>query len=321
MSNQTLDVSIVIASWSAASTLGTAVESCLAQQSVTREILIVDDCSTDGSYELALTLAERHPEIRVLKTPKNSGPSAARNIGLREAAGRWIAIMDSDDTMMPSRLADMIGFAEKTRADAVLDNMTVLENGSSYSFVTKNVPEEISLSYYALENLSYRTRAPLGYLKPLLRTGFLRQNSIGYDEKLLNSEDYLLILELLVRKARVRFFPACGYVYHRHDQSISASFDPLKNRAFIDAEKNFKAKYGSVLSADEVKAIDTHLRYRIMSETIFRIIDGAKSGSFGKIFSAIFSARMRDLPVIASHLGLIAAKKITSQKSRFDYEA
>lgn len=93
-------VTIAIAAYNCAETIGATLESCLAQSAASVEVLVVDDGSTDST---AAVLARFVPRIRVVRQP-NGGLAKARNTGMREAAGRYIAWMDADDLCHPDRL-------------------------------------------------------------------------------------------------------------------------------------------------------------------------------------------------------------------------
>lgn len=88
------------------------IQSVLAQTYKDWELLIVDDCSTDNTDEIVEPfLADKR--IHYLKNEKNSGAAVSRNRALREAKGRWIAFLDSDDLWMPEKLERQISFMEK----------------------------------------------------------------------------------------------------------------------------------------------------------------------------------------------------------------
>ena len=100
-------VSVVIAVRDRRNHLGEAVESALIQNGVDVEVVIVDDGSTDGTAEVADGLAARHDNVQVVHQ-ENAGPSAARNVGVGVSSGPWLTFLDSDDLMMPGRLATQV---------------------------------------------------------------------------------------------------------------------------------------------------------------------------------------------------------------------
>lgn len=84
------------------------------------EILAVDDCSTDGTYELLREYERRYPEkVRALKTPVNKKQGGARNLGIGQARGEWIGFMDGDDWAAPDMYEKLLQKAEETGADVV----------------------------------------------------------------------------------------------------------------------------------------------------------------------------------------------------------
>lgn len=97
-------ITIAITCYDAEETIGRAVESALAQTWPEREIIVVDDGSTDGSIALLSELARTHSEVRVVRHSSNRGVPEARNTLLAEAAGALIAFFDDDDESGPERL-------------------------------------------------------------------------------------------------------------------------------------------------------------------------------------------------------------------------
>ena len=98
------DITIGITAFNAEETLAAAIESALAQDRETFEIIVVNDASEDGTADIAGQFERRDPRVRVLKTPRNSGVAAARNIIIREARGDFIAFFDDDDVSAPNRV-------------------------------------------------------------------------------------------------------------------------------------------------------------------------------------------------------------------------
>ena len=117
--------SVIIPAYNVSGIIGRAIRSAAAQTLPPLEILVIDDCSTDNTVEVVKALGREIPSLRVLSTPANGGPSAARNVGLRAAKGDWIALLDSDDAWKPGRLKRLSEIASATSADFVADNLVM----------------------------------------------------------------------------------------------------------------------------------------------------------------------------------------------------
>jgi teichuronic acid biosynthesis glycosyltransferase TuaG len=84
--------------------LRATIDSVRSQSFQNWELIIIDDCSTDKSFFLAKSYSELDPRIIVLKNEKNSGQAFCRNVGLRNARGKYLAFLDSDDLWMDKKL-------------------------------------------------------------------------------------------------------------------------------------------------------------------------------------------------------------------------
>jgi glycosyltransferase involved in cell wall biosynthesis len=109
-------VSVIIPAYNRARFVGEAVESALAQTFADREILVVDDGSTDGTRE---ALARYGDRIRCVAKP-NGGPASARNRGADEARGSLLAFLDSDDLWHPQKLALQVDYLRAHRDIAMV---------------------------------------------------------------------------------------------------------------------------------------------------------------------------------------------------------
>lgn len=101
-------VSIIMPNYNGAAYLDKTIQSVLSQTYTNWELIFVDDCSTDNSLEIVKTFQDER--IRVFKNKSNSGAAASRNYALREAKGKWIAFLDSDDIWEIEKLAKQIAF-------------------------------------------------------------------------------------------------------------------------------------------------------------------------------------------------------------------
>ena len=105
-------VSIVMPSYNTANYIEASIESVRHQTYENWELIIVDDCSTDNTDEVVRPFLT-DGRIRYLKNEQNSGAAISRNRALREAKGKWIAFLDSDDLWLPEKLEKQVTFMEQ----------------------------------------------------------------------------------------------------------------------------------------------------------------------------------------------------------------
>jgi glycosyltransferase involved in cell wall biosynthesis len=103
-------VSIIVPVFNRADSLPAAIASIAAQTFSDWEIIVVDDCSSDRSGQVALDAGLRG-KLRVVRHEINRGPSAARNTGILEARGRFVSFLDSDDRWLPEKLRRQVELA------------------------------------------------------------------------------------------------------------------------------------------------------------------------------------------------------------------
>ncbi|MGJ4804120.1 glycosyltransferase [Luteimonas sp. SDU82] len=103
------ETSVIIPTWNRRDMVARAIDSVLAQTRPVEEIIVVDDGSTDGTGEF---LAQRYAERITLLAQANAGVSAARNMGLAAARGRYLALLDSDDVWLPEKTERQVAFLE-----------------------------------------------------------------------------------------------------------------------------------------------------------------------------------------------------------------
>lgn len=132
---------------------------CVAAQSYSQwELLLVEDGSSDGTVPIIEEYIRKNSEsrIRLIRQPENQGAARARNRGLKEAAGRYIAYLDADDLWMPEKLEHQLAFmAERKAAFAFTGYEFADENGRGLGRVVR-VPQTLNYRQ-ALKNTTIFT--------------------------------------------------------------------------------------------------------------------------------------------------------------------
>lgn len=123
-----MQLSVVIPVFNVESYLSTCVESVLfLRDIIDYEIILVDDGSTDDSYNICLSYGEAYPDIIKIIQKKNGGLSEARNYGVQAAQGEWIYFLDSDDWIPPDALFKLLLFG-------IDNNCEMVSGGCYYAF-------------------------------------------------------------------------------------------------------------------------------------------------------------------------------------------
>lgn len=244
-------VTVVIAAWNAADTIGRAIDSALAQ-TIPVEVVVIDDASTDDTSDRAEAAAGGDPRVRVLRQARNQGPSAARNRAIDVSTAPWIAVLDADDFMEPGRLAALESVARETGADFVADDLLKvaeddLDGPRSRMFSDEALGQmPVSAAMFIEANLSSRHggRREMGFLKPLMSRNFLRRHALRYDTGIRLGEDYVLYAEALVAGAKFILTDPQGYVAVVRPGSLSGRHPTEAHAALVAADRKLLTRQG-----------------------------------------------------------------------------
>lgn len=240
------DVSVVIAAFNAQQTIARAIDSALRQEGVAVEVVVIDDCSTDRTLEIAHSFAAA--PLRVVALESNRGPGGARNAGLEVAKGRWVAVLDADDTIHPDRLARMIRRAEERSAQIAVDNIDVVqeEGGAGAAMFPHALLEstpELSLAGFIASNLMFEDTFSFGYMKPIFERAFIERHGLRYETGLRIGEDYIFLASALALGGRCVVEPQALYAYHVRAGSISRVLELHHVEAMLEADAAFMQRY------------------------------------------------------------------------------
>ena len=206
--------SILVPVYNSAPTLERCLASARAQTLADIEILVADDASTDASAAVAERIAADDQRVRVVRLSVNGGKPRAMNTLMTQAMGDWVAVLDADDAIDPTRLERLIGRAEECNVDMAADNLLYVDAGvrpdtdpSAFGTVLRTAfdpgsPERIigraELTAYAdsFGDFDY------GILKPVIRRAFVLANGLTYYEASRLAEDFTYLMTYFVAGGR-----------------------------------------------------------------------------------------------------------------------
>lgn len=128
MSNNSHLVSIVTPSYNSEKYIMNTIRSVIAQTYANWEMIIVDDCSSDGTVELVENISRSEPRVKVYRQKENGGAGKARNRATELAKGDYIAYLDADDIWKPEKLERQIDFMIKNKCVFSCTSYEVIDN-------------------------------------------------------------------------------------------------------------------------------------------------------------------------------------------------
>lgn len=212
-------VSVIIPSFNREAYISEAIESVMAQSYEPIELIVVDDGSTDSSYQ-KLQEWEREGKITLLIHPghSNRGQSASINLGLRHSSGSYIAILDSDDVFAPNKLADQVRFLEQNgETGMVYGQGHAVDANGGFLFKVPGDDHRESGDPNAILLDCYMA-LPGG---ALIRSSVMEQ--VGeFEESFRAGQDHDMVLRIF-EVTSVAYLPKLAFYYRKHEESISAN--------------------------------------------------------------------------------------------------
>lgn len=310
-------VSVVVPAHNAGKYLSAALDSLRTQTVRELEIIVIDDGSSDDTGDVARRHASEDPRVHVLTNEKPSGsPASARNAGLRAARGKYIALLDADDTSIPTRLEKGVHAMELT--------------GSRFAFadVQRFYEDSGTLDPGGTLALAGFLRMAAPYLEQVSDEVYLCSQSFGaflltyvavvtpsvmFDRELLTLEQewfdeslvYFEDLDLWMRWAdhtRFVYVNEVQVIVRKHSASLTGS-QPLETRmSGIAVRRKHLQRLASRMSALEVKAAEQNI-----SELQFHVAYAQWCAGRGDHARKWFLDSWRSRATVAAALGYLKA--------------
>lgn len=207
-----MKISVVIPAYNAEKTIEATLASVVKQTYAPAEIIVVDDGSKDNTCEV---VSQKFPQVTLLRR-ENGGPAAARNQGIREATGTWIALLDADDTWLPNRLERQVPLTADPEVAII----------HSYVKPDSQAPEVIDFATLWKKNCIANSTVLIR------REAFEQVGGLNEARELISVEDYNLWLRLThagwkvrtCREVLVNYTPTPGSLSMQTERFARAEF-------------------------------------------------------------------------------------------------
>lgn len=282
------------------------VESLLQVSSIRMEIILVDDGSTDSSLDILDRYAAKYTHVKVIHQA-NQGPAIARNRGLKEACGEYIAFADSDDWINPEQFVKLYHKAVQDDVDLILGNVHyVSPDGEEYSPFLP-LPESVTGCVLSgkdcfVEFIKQGKFVPMVY-SYLYRREWVEQNSFRF--AFVDHEDELWCIEALCLAERVVCANWVFYYYRQRPGSIMNTLEPGKRVNSILYIANRVLRFAGRFDTEEQRQVWSMLYVKAaqLYRLAFRILDKKRNSRFhleANSLYQIYHSRNRLAPDVRS---------------------
>ncbi|WP_339001899.1 glycosyltransferase [Fusobacterium animalis] len=212
------DISIVIPIYNVEKYLRKCLDSVYSLNLDNKEVVLVNDGSTDTSINILNEFKNKYPNKTKLITQKNQGLSEARNIGIKNSNGKYILFIDSDDFIIPTETEEFINFGLDKKVDILIGNYREYYNENyivqkSFYNLDKNLEKE---GIFFIENGVKNKCFRFAVWQNIYRKNFLLENNLFFKKGLLH-EDSLFTPEAFFYAKKVRCFNKKFYFYRKNN--------------------------------------------------------------------------------------------------------
>lgn len=230
-------ISVIVPIYNIKEYLQRCVESILAQTYENIEVLLVDDGSTDGSQELVDQLARKDSRIRVFHK-ENGGSSSARNLAIKQATGKYLSFIDSDDYIEPDMLERLYDAIQRTGMQIAQGSREEIdEQGNVLPDICIPPEQEVVQSSHAFMKQLLLHKGDCSFCTKLTEAGLMQE---GFPEGALN-EDFHVLVKILPQIEGIVCIPKRTYhVFYRTGSNTRVNDPHAFSRVYGDNVENAK---------------------------------------------------------------------------------
>ena len=275
-------VTVIVPVYNADAYLEKCIGSLLAQTIDSIEVILIDDGSADRSGEICDKYGEKYDNIKVLHI-ENSGPSKARNLGVKIASGEYIGFADADDYVIPTMYETLYTKAKQTQSDIVMCSYNI-DKGTSMYKIGMNYLSEYCGHRAIVSGLltRYYQREHTGLYSvcnKLFSKDMVYEYSLHFNEDLIRAEDAWFVFDSLKAANKVTFIDEPLYIYR---QVSTSTMHTIQSDRY-ERSKAFRNKLFDSNSNFEIIIDNDEFYYEFIYEAVMYCRSMAQQGKFEEI--------------------------------------
>lgn len=261
-------LSVIVPVYNSEKYLERCIDSIINQTFEDIEILLVNDGSTDSSFEICRKYEINDSRIKVLNKP-NSGVSDTRNVGIENSTGEFITFVDSDDELDQSMYEKMLGNAKENEADIVFCGFKKFTDEGIYCENLKNLRE---VAKGAIEPFFYSKDAVMGSVwRAIFRKEIV--GDLRFDKNIVYEEDKIFVLNCIGKSKRISVVEECLYHYYTSGNIKRRYYDNLfdnRKNVYFQEEKYLKRESEELALFEKCKIYLNCVMITLISENDYK---------------------------------------------------
>lgn len=222
------NISVILPIYNAEKYIAQCIDNLLSQSESNIEIIIILDAPTDNTESILDKIAPRYSQIKLIRLQHNSGPSVARNTGVRAARGKYLHFMDADDLINTDFYKSLLTAAESSNSDVAIASYY----NERFPNATRIYHDKIIITNNQ-DKLDYTNVHHDGYLwRYLIRREFYNQNKFALPEKTRSIEDLYLMIQIVCAANHIATAPNAVYFYKHRENSILSTGGALNDKNY-----------------------------------------------------------------------------------------
>ena len=254
-------ISVIVPIYNTEKYLKQCLDSLARQKHSNYEVILVDDCSADGSAAAAAEYTKKFPHIfHLIRNDSRQEAAGARNTGMKAASGEWLAFADSDDWVTEDYLSSMFETAVKDEADIVMSSIYYYYSDSKIKL------------FSPFQNLTTQSsqKEKVALVKPyqvtrLFRRSLVTESGLEFPTNVWRASEQGIIIPLLTRTDRISIYPKPMYYYRQRQDSNS-------NNNSINVDVSFYPRSVENVEAYSMPGFETELEFRAVSDLMYGMI-------------------------------------------------
>ena len=260
------NISIIIPVFNGEKYINRCIDTIINQNYDSMEILIVNDGSTDNTLEKCNEYAQKFENIRIIKQ-KNKGVCYSRNVGIKNAQGRYIFFVDADDYLLENSFNGI--------DELLQDDVDIIK----FSYIITNKGSKQKIIFHE-KKYNFNVDCKETFFKEFLENSYenmvwgqLIKNSllsnINFEETLFYAEDFLFNYELYSKARTIMYTEKIIYNYERNENSVTMN---MENKKILRKIDNLVYVFDKLISEDENLTQKKCLEVKFLKETIPQIM-------------------------------------------------